>query len=50
MSGCCYLGTLWDAESLAESQRLPIADVLNAINVFYRVTNHPNFTVPSELR
>jgi hypothetical protein len=30
----CYIGTLCDAESLTERQRLPVADVPNAIMYF----------------
>ena len=34
MSGCCYIGTLCDAESLTERRRLPVTDVPNAILYF----------------
>ncbi len=34
MIGCSYIGTLCDAQSLTERQRLPVADVPNAITYF----------------
>jgi hypothetical protein len=34
MNGCCYIGTLCDAESLTGRQLLPVADIPNAIMYF----------------
>jgi hypothetical protein len=34
MIGCSYIGTLCDRQSLTERQRLPVADVPNAIMYF----------------
>ena len=41
MSGCGYIGTLCDAESLTERRGLPVTDVPNAITYFIELEVKP---------